>query len=177
VSDASFRVPGPVGATRYRGRELREELEGELRRTQGRFEIDLSALDAMTVSFADELVGRVLAARHEGEWPDSLVILVIDSEDIRETVEAVLERRHLIALYRKSGSKRLHPLAAPSWFESTLHLARELKVFRATDLAARLSVTAQAANGRLQQLLAVGAVSRERATRERGGKEFVYRSA
>jgi len=133
-------------------------------------------MEAMTVSFADELVGRVLAARSTGEWPDRLITLIIDSEDIRETVEAVLERRHLVALYREPGSNRYSALAAPSWYEATLELVREMKVFRAADLAARLKVTAQAANGRLQQLLSSGAVTRERLSPERGGKEFEYRS-
>lgn len=173
-----FRVPGPVGATRYRGREVREELEHLLDSSDSTkvVEIDLSDLVAMTVSYADELIGRVLLARAEGQWPDTLVTLVGSSEDTKETVEAVVARRKLVALYRDSRSKRYQALAAPSWFEATLELAREMKVFRAADLAAKLRLTAQAANGRLQQLLNSGAVTRQRLSPDRGGKEFEYRS-
>jgi hypothetical protein len=171
-------VDGPVGATRQRGEAVRQRLEQLLRDSApgDLVEIDLTALEAMSVSFADELIGRFLADRRTGDFQDRAVVIVGSSEDVRETLEAVLERREAGALYRdRKGS--IEPLAGPSWFRETVEQANDLREFSALDLAQRLNKSPQAVNNRLKQLAASGAVLRERGVPQGGGKEFTYRAA
>lgn len=179
MSIHSFRVPGPVGATRERGRELREQLEAMLRQAQPGdvVEIDLSEPEALSVSFTDELVGRLLAARASGDFDDRALVIVGTSDDTRETVEAVLARRNVPGIYRDEHTGKLVALGGAPWFAETLHEAQGLRTFRAAELGNRLGLTAQAANNRLRALTTSGAVVRERITPDRGGKEFEYRIA
>ncbi|MBI2778163.1 MAG: hypothetical protein HYX57_13010 [Chloroflexi bacterium] len=171
-------VDGPVGATRQRGQEWRHRLEELLRGSSSGdlVEVDLTALEAMSVSFADELIGRFLADRLTGDFQDRAVVIIGGSEDVRETLEAVLERRDAGALYR-DGAGKVEALAGPSWFRETVELANDLREFSANDLAVRLNKSPQAVNNRLKQLAASGAVLRERGIPQGGGKEFTYRAA
>jgi hypothetical protein len=171
-------VEGPVGATRQRGEKERQLLEQLLRDSApgDLVEVDLTALEAMSVSFADELIGRFLADRLSGDFQDRAVVIVGGSEDVRETLEAVLERRDAGALYRDQHGT-VEALAGPSWFRETVEQANDLREFSANDLAARLNKSPQAVNNRLKQLAASGAVLRERGVPQGGGKEFTYRAA
>jgi hypothetical protein len=174
----TFTAGGPVRATRETGRADRERLE-ELARDANAgdvIEIDLSQVDALTISYADELVGLFLAGRVGGEQDDLGVVIRGGNSDVRETVEAVLQRRSIGAIYVDEFGRAL-ALGGPSWFAQTVAHTQELKVFRAADLAERLELSPQAANGRLKQLSASGAVLRERTVPEGGGKEFEYRAA
>jgi hypothetical protein len=93
--------------------------------------------------------------------------------DVRETLEAVLARRKVAAvILNAAGEPEI--IGEPSWMKDTLAAALELRSFRASDLAARLGITPQAANNRLKNLVACGAVARERTVPEGGGKEFSY---
>ena len=172
-------VEGPVGATRQRGQEWRQRLEQMLRDSApgDLVEVDLTALEAMSVSFADELIGRFLADRLTGDFQDRAVVIVGDSDDVRETLEAVLERRDAGALYRTGKRGSVETLAVPSWFRETVEHANQLREFSASELAQRLNKSPQAVNNRLKQLAASGAVLRERGVPQGGGKEFTYRAA
>ena len=174
-----FPVQGPVMSTRERGREVRQRLEDLLRSAPvGEVvEIDLTAVEAMTVSFADELIGRLMTDRAAGEFQGQAIVIVGKGEDVRETVEAVLERRHTGALYRDQRAGAVETLAGPPWFRRTVAEAQRLGRFSAMDLARQLDLTPQAANNRLKQLSASGAVVRERTVPAGGGKEFEYRTA
>jgi hypothetical protein len=171
-------VDGPVGATRQRGQEWRQRLEELLRSSApgDLVEVDLTALEAMSVSFADELIGRLLADRLTGDFQDRAIVIVGGNEDVRETLEAVLERRDAGALYRDRQGL-VEALAGPSWFRETVEQANDLREFSANDLALRLNKSPQAMNNRLKQLAASGAVLRERGVPKGGGKEFTYRAA
>jgi hypothetical protein len=175
MGSASFVVPGPVAATRQRGEAVREQLVALLNTTNAMsVEVDFSAVEAMTVSFADELVGKLLGSRANGSWSSQGIAFAGTTDDVRETIEAVVVRRNLVAIYRDAGADRVLTLGAPKWFDPTLQLAKGLHTFRAADLAKKLGVTPQAANHRLQQLLASGAVTRMRVSPPAGGKEFEY---
>ena len=179
MSVHTYRVLGPVGATRERGRVLREEVEALLRSAEPGdiVEIDLTAPEAVSVSFSDELVGRLLVSRAAGDFQDRAVVIVGSSDDTRETIEAVLQRRGVAGIYRDTRKGQLEALAGPAWFKETLKQAAGLRSFRATQLGERLGLTAQAANNRLRALTASGAIVRELVTPDRGGKEFEYRVA
>lgn len=174
-----FPVQGPVAATRERGREVRERLENLLRSAEvgAVVEVDLTGVEAMTVSFADELIGRLMTDRAAGEFEGQAVIIVGKGDDVRETVQAVLERRKTGALYRDQAGSDAEPLAGPPWFRETVSQAQRLGRFSALDLARELDLSPQAANNRLKQLSASGAVVRERTVPVGGGKEYEYRAA
>lgn len=174
----NFKIDGPVVMTRERGRADRERLEAlAIEATAGVvIVIDLSAVKAMTVSYADELIGRFLSSRAVGDQDDRGVIIRGGNDDVRETLEAVLDRRGVGAIYI-DGRGRSFALGGPAWFAGTVAQAQDLGVFRAAQLAERLDLSPQAANGRLKQLSAAGAVLRERVVPDGGGKEFEYRIA
>ncbi len=174
-----YPVHGPVVATRERGSEVRQKLEALLRTASPGdvVEVDLTGVEAMTVSFADELVGRLMADRASGEFQDQALVVVGKSDDVRETLEVVLERRGLGVLYRDARHGSAEALAGPPWFRRTVTEAQRLGTFRAMDLARTLDLSPQAANNRLKQLSASGAVLKERVVPAGGGKEFEYRAA
>lgn len=174
----NFSVRGRVAMTRERGRADRERLEALAVETAAGdvIVVDLSSVEAMTVSYADELIGRFLSSRAGGDQDDRGVIIRGSNDDVRETLEAILDRRGVGAIYIDDRG-RLLALGGPAWFAKTVAQARDLGVFRAAQLAERLDVSPQAANGRLKQLSAAGAVLRERVVPDGGGKEFEYRVA
>lgn len=174
----SLKIEERVVMTRERGRADRERLEAmTMEAAAGAvIVIDLSAVEAMTVSYADELIGRFLSSRTGGDQDDRGVIIRGSNDDVRETLEAVLDRRGVGAIYVDARGRTL-ALGGPAWFAKTVAQAQDLGVFRAAQLAERLDVSPQAANGRLRQLSAAGAVLRERVVPDGGGKEFEYRIA
>lgn len=174
-----FSVSG-VQSTRELGRVKREELDefaaalkpGEV------LEIDLSSVAAMTISFADEFLGRYIASRAGDDQEERGLIIHgpagARGADLLETLEEVLTRRGVGVLYRDER-KRISAIGGPAWFAETFEQARRLKVFRVNQLAAKLELSAQATNGRLKKLSTSGAVLRERVVPDGGGKEFEYR--
>jgi hypothetical protein len=143
-------------------------------------EIDLTAVKAMTISFADEFLGRFIASR-TGTDRDDLGIIVhgpdgAAGEDLKETLDAVLSRRGVGVLVI-TGRGPLGVVGGPAWFAKTFEEADRLRTFRVVQLADRLSLSPQAANGRLKRLAASGAVLRERVVPDGGGREFEYRVA
>ena len=177
-----YTVEAGFRATRETGRREREQLDqvAEGVRPGEVLEIDLTAVNAMTISFADEFFGRFIASRAGGEDDDRGIVIDgpggADGADLQETLQAVLDRRGVGVLWRDElGNVKL--IGGPAWFAPTFEQARELKVFRATQLAERLDLSPQATNGRLKKLSAAGAVLRERIVPDGGGKEFEYRVA
>lgn len=161
--------------TRANGAAAREQLT-QLARTATSDDtvvIDLSAVQAMTYSFADEFLGKFLAVRDDlAEGPG--FVLTGLAEDPLETTQLVLERRTLAAVFRDVAGPRL--LTRESHLVATYERALMMGEFRATDMAEQLGITAQNVNNRLKRLSSVGALRRRRSTAERGGKEYTYQS-
>lgn len=140
--------------------------------------IDLTQVSVMTVSYADELFGKLIADRLQSQALDRALIVVGSDPVVRETIEVVLERRGVGVLYKDLEAQgRIDAIAGPDWFARTVEEANALRDFTATDLAGRLALSAQAANYRLKQLAASGAVVRESDVPVGGGRQFVYRAA
>lgn len=177
-----FVVDKEFAATRDLGRKEREQLDAlALRARSGDvLKIDLTGVKAMTISFADEFIGRFLASRAVNDKDDVGVLIVgpmgEEGDELQETLEAVLGRRGIGVLWTDQEGE-VTAVGGPAWFASTFQQALALRVFRATDLAERLSLSPQATNGRLKKLSESGAVVRERVVPDGGGKEFEYRVA
>ena len=160
-------------ATRSKGREIRGELEDRiLRERPDEVVIDFTGVEAMTISFADEFVGRFYASLASGDILASLVLLRGLNEENLATVSICLERRDLAAAAIIDDQPVL--VGVPDYLAETYRQAVSLGTFSALDLADRLGVSAQNMNNRLKRLVEAGAVRRRRIASGRGGKEFMY---
>ena len=135
--------------------------------------IDFSSVEAMTISFADEFLGKFYTAVAAGDIPPQLILLRGLNEETLEAATVCLERRDLVAAAKSSNA--IHLVAAPEFLNETYQHAMALGTFKAADLSERLGITPQNVNNRLKRLAAAGIIRRERSnTSSRGGKEFVY---
>jgi STAS-like domain of unknown function (DUF4325) len=160
-------------ATRSKGREMRGELEDRISREHpDEVVIDFTGVEAMTISFADEFVGRFYTSLASGDTITSLVLLAGLNEDNLTTVSICMERRDLAAV--AVIDRRPVLVGAPVYLAETYNQAVSLGTFSAIDLAERLSISAQNVNNRLKRLVDAAAVCRRRIASGRGGKEFKY---
>ncbi|WP_081901991.1 STAS-like domain-containing protein [Lentzea aerocolonigenes] len=166
---------GEFLATRSKARTVRDSLEKQVDAPSSGSEvvIDFVGVDAMTISFADEFLGKFYTSVAAGDVSAAVVVLSGLNDETRETISVCLERRDLVAASVDRGELRL--IAAPEFLVETYEHAANLKTFRANDLSESLGVTLSNMNNRLKRLAAVGALRRERSsTSNRGGKEYVY---
>lgn len=162
-------------ATRDRGRRVREDIEQKLASVPAgeALSLDFAGVEGITVSFGDECIAKLILARASGDFVDRGLLVENPNEDVRETLETVLERRKLAAVVLGHHGE-LEVLGQHGWLPETVKVAQDLRSFRASELAERLGITPQAVNNRLKLLVACGAVVRERVVPEGGGKEFSY---
>ncbi|MFD4676494.1 STAS-like domain-containing protein [Lentzea sp. NPDC058450] len=134
--------------------------------------IDFTAVTAMTISFADEFLGKFLASLDAASQDVTLKVAGLNVENA-ETVTICRERRDVqVVVLGRDGTLKLDG-AAP--LPETFDAALDLGDFKANDLAQRLGISSQNANNRLKRLAAVGALRKTRAVgAARGGKEFAY---
>ncbi|MCW3814458.1 STAS-like domain-containing protein [Micromonospora sp. DR5-3] len=173
--DFPVRRFGAFLATRSKARQAREDLAGAIQAAIAGsvVTIDFDGVEAMTISFADEFLGKFYTALGAGDLTTAGVRLAGLNEETREAVAICLERRDLVALALEGNVPTLVGRTEPllETFEAVL----QLHEFRAADLAAQLSITAQNANNRLKRLVDAAALKRRQAAvSNRGGKEFVY---
>ena len=135
-------------------------------------ELDFKGVRAISVSFADDCVGRILSSRLAGYDEDHPILASNASESVRETLSAALQQRHLSLLSIGADGPGL--LGGDPVMASTLREALALESFTVNELKERLGLTAQAANNRVTQLVRFGALSRSRIIPSRGGREFRY---
>jgi STAS-like domain of unknown function (DUF4325) len=160
-------------ATRDAARRMREDLEEQIAQQQpDEVQIDFTGVQAMTISFADEFIGRVFTSLAADDIHTGAVILTGLNSENQEATAICLERRGLMAAAASSGQVTL--LGAPSYLLDTYLHALHLVTFSALHLADELEVTPQNMNNRLKRLAASGALRRERSQSDRGGKEFAY---
>jgi DNA-binding transcriptional ArsR family regulator len=178
ISGAIAFAVGKYGAflaTRDAGRSARHDLETAITTAAGEHTVIIvfDAVDAMTISFADEFLGRFYSDLASGDINVRGTLLRGLNDDTREAVAVCLERRDLAGVEITQGGGIL--IGGADFLIDTYTEALKLGTFRAAELSEALEITPQNANNRLKRLVAAGAVHRRRAlTSERGGKEFVY---
>lgn len=165
---------GSFLATRDKGAKVREDLESLLRKLPDgeTAVISFKGVEAVTISFADEFIGRLFASRAAGDIPEVGLVISNVNDELREALALCLERRGTTVAIRRGRGLEL--LGGDPYLTETYVRARARKQFRASMIAADLSITAQNANNRLKRLVAAGALLRSRTAPEGGGKEFVY---
>jgi hypothetical protein len=175
VLDFHVNQYGTFLATRSTAKTARESLEAavEARPPDTLIVIRFDDIEAMTISFADEFLGRFFITLASGHLIAGGVRLSGLNEETREAVSICLERRELLAVVVDAAELTL--VGKAETLHQTFQTAVGLGDFRAADLAAALSITPQNANNRLKRLADAGAVQRRQApVSNRGGKEFVY---
>lgn len=168
---------GAFLATREKGSKVREDLEKAIKRlSPGEVsEVSFKGVQAATISFADELIGRLMSARASQDLPEVAILLTHLNNELLEAIQVCLERRELVAAQAKGRDVSLLGKVDPH-LEKTFQVAYELGEFTASDLADHLGITPQNANNRLKKLTDAGIIIRERRDPDGGGKEFIYRS-
>jgi hypothetical protein len=162
-------------ATRDSARTARSDLEAQVA-AQGQdciVVINFAEVNAMTISFADEFLGRFYSALASGDVLAAGVLLAGFNDETREAVSICLERRDLMAAAIDHDEAVL--VGRAEVLQDTYRTALTMGTFRAAELGTALSITPQNANNRLKRLVEAGAVHRRRVpVSDRGGKEFVY---
>lgn len=80
-------------ATRASGRRMRTDVETLLTHTS--VVLNFSGVQAVTISFADELVGKLFAARVAGQFADRGIGIENAGDDVWESIQTALARRGL----------------------------------------------------------------------------------
>jgi hypothetical protein len=175
VLDFPVAQCGKFLATRGSAKTAREALEAQIkaRGDAPTVCIRFDDVEAMTISFADELLGRFYSAMAAGDVVTSGVLLSGFNEETHEAAVICLERRDVVALAVENNATTL--IGRTDSLIDTFRTALQLGEFRANDLATVLSITAQNANNRLKRLVEAGVLQRRQApVSNRGGKEFLY---
>jgi hypothetical protein len=174
---AFFQVTGPLASTRACGLQYRQELEHILADNPPDEAVIISFqnVTAMTGSFTDEFLGKLLVARAAGLTGRAPVILTGLTDETAWEVNLCLERRKTVAVWADDAALRL--LGGDEIVKQTFAAAALRGEFRASDLAVDLSTSQQNVNNRLKRLLDAGALLRDRQDPAAGGREFLYRVA
>jgi DNA-binding transcriptional ArsR family regulator len=162
---------GAVLATRKLGRTVGHALQDSLDQHSG-VVLSFQHVEVASPPFLDELLSAIQASLGGGE-ADKLLVVAALNEDVKESLQLVLERRK-IAL-ATLDKHHIELLGGSRQLAETLRAAQKLPQFSAPELAEQLQLKLPALHQRLKVLLETGAVSRSRevATRGRHG----YRAA
>jgi hypothetical protein len=173
---ALFEVTGTVASTRASGLQYRQQLEHLLAVVPPDEAVIVSFqnVKAMTGSFTDEFLGKLLVARAVGLTGRAPIILTGLIEETAEEVDLCLGRRKAVAAWAEGSTIRL--LGGDDMLKQTFDAGVQRGQFRASDLATDLRTSQQNVNNRLKRLLEAGALLRDRQDPAAGGREFLYRT-
>lgn len=175
TQSASFSVVqlGEWPATRSLGQEGRARLDDLLGEREGiDLVIDFAGVRVMNISFADEFLGKFLAAHDFAAKGTTLKIAGLNSDNYFSVVVLVERREAQVVVVDPDGEL---VLIGDKMLADTFATARALQSFKANDLAEAMSLTAQNANNRLKRLTQIGAVRKTQVTgSSHGGREYLY---
>ena len=176
---ASGEAGGKLMVTRGTGLRVREALGEALEALPagGVLYVDTRGVELMDYSFADEALGILASRIAGGEYGDRHAVLVEESRELLENIEASLRQRGL-AMIRVD-----EPGAAPQIVgEVPEHLLETLRVIydagsiTNADLAARLGLNQS--GGRVDvkpaRLFKLGLIYRHKNTAAPGGRQYSY---
>lgn len=164
---------GAFPGTRSLGQEGRARLDDLLgERSDVDLVIDFAGVQVMNISFADEFLGKFLAAHDFAASGTTLKIAGLNPDNRFSVVVCVDRRGAQVVIVEPTGELTL---IGDKMLAETFTTALELQSFKANDLAEAMSLTAQNANNRLKRLSQVGAVRKTQVTgSSHGGREYVY---
>jgi hypothetical protein len=147
---------GAVLATRELGRRVGRELQDALTGAPG-LVLSFAGVEVASPPFLDELLSSVHAVLYGGE-ADKLLVVDAMNDDVKESLQMVVERRKLAIATLEDRQIKL--LGGSRQLRETLREAQSMGEFSAPELAERLEIKLPALHQRLQALLETGAVGR-----------------
>lgn len=155
---------------------VRERIESEFAdiRKGGAEVLDLSKIEIMDFSAADEIVAKLAGRMEGGEYGEGTILLTGCNDAVREGLEVALRQKDL-CLMHVDGKKKwslvgdLNP-----YLKETLDLCMEGGTLLARDLAAELKLKLNTASTRLINLFAKHLVLRKEDPETKIGREYTY---
>jgi hypothetical protein len=135
--------------------------------------IDFAGVKVMNISFADEFLGKFLAAHDFAARRTTLMIMGLNSDNYFSVVVLVDRRETQVVLVDPDGEL---VLIGDKMLADTFATAHALQAFKANDLAEAMALTAQNANNRLNRLAQIGAVRKTQVTGSSHGGRVRLRS-
>lgn len=152
----AFRVRGRVLGTRSLGTRIATELRERIAASDAPVIVDFAQVEVASSPVLDEIACALRASITD--HPGRFAVLTHLNEDVRDTLELVLERRDMTLTALTGDALQL--IGGRKHLEDTLAEAQELGTFTAGELAERLELKLPNLHQRLVQLQAAGAVVR-----------------
>ncbi len=139
--------------TRLEGARAREEILAELSRLPvgGQLLVDLSGLEVLSGSFADEALAKVAEQLKDGELSDRYLLVKAEEEELLEDLSERLARRGL-ALFALVGEEWRILGRLSGYLEETLDWVVQHGEATSSKLAQALSISVKNASTRLKEL-------------------------
>lgn len=157
-----------VLSTRERGREAADRLQDALR--AGSVVISFAGVEVATPSFLDEVLTRLHSVLQANE--QAIAVVTDTNEDVRESLELVLEHRGMTLGALEEGHIRL--LGGKKHLQQTMAAAEKLRTFKATELADALKLKLPNLHQRLKALHEAGAIGRQTDETAQRGRRHEY---
>jgi len=173
----SLKKFGKRLGTRLEGARAREEILGELSRLPagGQLLVDLSGLEVLSGSFADEALARVAEQLRNGELPDRYLLVKAEEEELLEDLSERLARRGL-TLFALVGDEWRILGRLSGYLEETLNWIVQHGEATSPELAQALSISVKNASIRLTELQKLRLVELVRESRPVGGIQYRARA-
>ena len=171
------QLPRRVG-TRSEGERMRPAILQQVNQSRVPLVvIDLTGVEIVNSSFADEIVAVPLLRICSGEYGERYLVVLTPTREVIQDAQLPLERRDLTLLvfvgelgadWHLLGTRR-------SFFEETLSEIARRRSVSTGDLAKALEISAQNCSNRLTELAKRRLVQREREFGIRGGQTHANR--
>lgn len=163
--------------TRERAREIRQEVETMLQALAAGdvLTIDAENVEVFDFSFANELFGKLLIGL-SGDHPGRFVVVEHLTAYTRENLAKALESMNLAMFERKSNRLEVLGKFHPVDLETYKAVAQAKEPITATALSDKLKVNINAMNERLNKLVSLSLIRREKGVSGAGREQFEYTS-
>lgn len=164
--------------TRGEGRAAGAQVWSELSQLpeEGILEVDLSGVEVLSGSFADEAIVAPVARLVAGELPGRYLVVRTPSADLVEDLGIKLAQRKLALLAVLDGGRWLPLGHLPPYLRETLDWVVGRGETTSQDLAQGLEVSPRAAATRIAQLAELRLVHVVPQARPAGGVQYLSRS-
>ena len=163
---------GHVLATRERGRATADVFQEALTHTRPSVVMNFAGVEVASPSYLDEILTRMRGVLTDAS--SGIVVVTEMNQDVRESLELVLERRKMALATLKNDTIEL--LGGRRQLAETLAAASEVQTFKASELAERLRIKLPNLHQRLKALGEAGAVAREVDDTATSGRRYDYRA-
>ncbi len=173
----SLSAFGPRLGTRLEGRKAQEALFSTLALLPegGVLAVDLSGVEVLSGSFADEAIAKVLSRLKGGELPGRYLFLRTPSLELLEDLEAKLQQRQLAVLVKVEGLEGWRVCGwLPPYLAAVFGYVMRRGEARSPEVAKDLGISVKQAHLALKRLGELRLLRAEREARPSGGYQHRY---